>query len=163
MIAGRVTLAGPAGARYGMNMSSDDRPRVESEIEVMFFDTDCGGVVSNIAYLRFVETARTKLTSLLGMTPQEMTETQLFPAVTRTEIDYRKPARLGDQLIVTAEIERLESIRIYCRFEIRRPSDDMLIASARQTLALVQLPKGRPKRVPAAWWEKWPQLREEPE
>jgi len=27
----------------------------------MFFDTDCGGVASNIAYLRFIEIARTQL------------------------------------------------------------------------------------------------------
>ena len=34
-------------------------PRIRTEVQVMFFDTDCGGVVSNIAYLRFIEIART--------------------------------------------------------------------------------------------------------
>ena len=34
---------------------------IEAEISetVPFYDTDCGGVVSNIAYLRYVEKART--------------------------------------------------------------------------------------------------------
>ena len=36
-------------------------PRVRTQVQVMFFDTDCGGVVSNIAYLRFIEIARTLL------------------------------------------------------------------------------------------------------
>ncbi len=36
-------------------------PRIRTDVQVMFFDTDCGGVVSNIAYLRFIEIARTHL------------------------------------------------------------------------------------------------------
>ena len=36
-------------------------PRIRTQVQVMFFDTDCGGVVSNIAYLRFIEIARTLL------------------------------------------------------------------------------------------------------
>ena len=61
----------------------------------MFFDTDCGGVVHNIAYLRMIETCRTRLAALLGMDLRSMSETQLFPVVVRTEIDYRRSARLS--------------------------------------------------------------------
>src|SRR6056297_1266040 len=50
---------------------------------VMFYDTDCGGVVSNIAYLRFVERARSALFDELGMDIRSMNESQLFPAVVR--------------------------------------------------------------------------------
>jgi YbgC/YbaW family acyl-CoA thioester hydrolase len=138
-------------------------PRTKTPIEVMFFDTDCGGVVSNIAYLRFVETARTALTSKLGMSPQDMTESMLFPAVTRTEIDYRKPARLGDKLSVIAELESLGTVRIGCRFEICREADSAVLATCRQTLALVQLPRGRPQRIPESWLENWPHLKGNPE
>ena len=40
---------------------SENAPRIQIEVQVMFFDTDCGGVVHNIAYLRFIGTARTLL------------------------------------------------------------------------------------------------------
>ncbi|PYK15558.1 MAG: acyl-CoA thioesterase, partial [Verrucomicrobia bacterium] len=40
----------------------------------MFFDTDCGGVVSNIAYLRFIEIARTLLAEELGLALTEMAD-----------------------------------------------------------------------------------------
>ena len=73
--------------------------KLTTEEEVMFFDTDCGGVVHNIAYLRMIEICRTKLAGLMGMDLQRMAETQLFPVVFRTEIDYRKPAKLGDILL----------------------------------------------------------------
>ncbi|HCN27978.1 MAG TPA: acyl-CoA thioesterase, partial [Verrucomicrobiales bacterium] len=67
-------------------MSAEEIPTIETREEVMFFDTDIGGVVHNIAYLRMIETARTRLAAKLGMSLREMSETQLFPVVVRTEI-----------------------------------------------------------------------------
>ena len=76
----------------------------------MFFDTDCGGVVHNIAYLRIIETCRTKLAGKLGMNLREMAITHLYPVVVRTEIDYRKPARLGDELVIHGKLESIERL-----------------------------------------------------
>ena len=45
----------------------DAVPTFETREEVMFFDTDCGGVVHNLAYLRMIETCRTRLAALMGM------------------------------------------------------------------------------------------------
>ncbi len=47
-----------------------------------------------------------------------MNRTGLVAVVARTEIDYLKPARLGDKLLVTAELTRLEKVRLFIRFEI---------------------------------------------
>ena len=66
----------------------------------MFYDTDAGGVVHNIAYLRFVEKARTLLGAKLGLSLKQMSKSGLYAVVTRTEIDYLKPALLGDELTV---------------------------------------------------------------
>ena len=60
---------------------------VEIRDVIQFYDTDCGGVVSNIAYLRFVERARSVLFGKLGLPLDTMTESGLFPTVIRTEID----------------------------------------------------------------------------
>ena len=46
-------------------MTVTGAPRIRTEVQVMFFDTDCGGVVHNIAYLRFIEIARTLLAEQL--------------------------------------------------------------------------------------------------
>ena len=64
----------------------------ETEEEVMFYDTDCGGVVHNLAYLRMIEKCRTRLAAGLGFELRAMGETGIFPVVVRTEADYRKPA-----------------------------------------------------------------------
>lgn len=130
---------------------------IETDIEVMFFDTDCGGVVSNIAYLRFFEVARTRLTDALGLSLAEMTETQVFPAVARTEIDYRKPARLGDKLRIRGRVERFEKVRMHCHFELRRiGEEESLLAECRQVVVMVQMPEGRPRRIPDGWRDAIP-------
>jgi YbgC/YbaW family acyl-CoA thioester hydrolase len=119
--------------------------------EVMFFDTDIGGVVHNLAYLRMIETCRTKLAGLMGLDLRAMAETKLYPVVVRTEIDYRRPATLGDALLLHGRLDELQRARFWCTFEIRRESDDALLVTARQCLALVQMPAGKPVRLPADW------------
>jgi YbgC/YbaW family acyl-CoA thioester hydrolase len=117
----------------------------------MFFDTDCGGVVSNISYLRFIEIARTLLVEELGLVLTEMAENHRYPVVVRTEIDYRRAAKLGDRLVVEGWLDRLERARFWCAFRINRPVDNVLIAACRQMLALVEMPEGKLLRVPENW------------
>src|SRR5260370_13771549 len=123
-------------------------PRIRTEVQVMFFDTDCGGVVSNIAYLRFVETARTVLAEELGLALAEMAQTQRYPVVVRTEIDYRRAAKLGDQLVIEGWLHQLDRPPFWCAFRIVRPEDDLLIAECRQMLALIEMPAGKLLRLP---------------
>ena len=134
-------------------------PRLTVPLEVYYFDTDAGGVVHNIAYLRMVEIARSKLAASLGWSLEEMNRTGLVPVVARTEVDYLKPARLGDQLHVTAELLRLEKVRFFIRFEIASAvQPDLVFVRCIQTMVTVQLPGGRPQRVPEAWRAAYPQL-----
>ena len=121
----------------------------------MFFDTDCGGVVHNIAYLRMIETCRTRLAVKLGMDLRTMAETGVYPVVTRTEIDYKRPAKLGDWLAIRGRLGEITKARFWCTFEMIRESDDALLVTARQALALVQMPEGKPLRLPKEWAEKW--------
>lgn len=136
----------------------EDTPTIETREEVMFFDTDIGGVVHNIAYLRMIETARTRLAAKMGMQLRDMASTQVYPVVVRTEIDYRKPATLGDELVISGRLERIERVRFWVAFEIRRAGEDLVLITCRQSLALVQMPQGRPLRLPGDWPEKYAHL-----
>ena len=107
-------------------------PRIRTNVQVMFFDTDCGGVVSNIAYLRFIEIARTHLAEELALAVVEMAEKKTYPVVVRTEIDYRRAARLGDRLVIEGWLDRAERARFWCAFRARRRS---------------AIPRGRPRRL----------------
>ena len=124
----------------------------------MFFDTDIGGVVHNIAYLRMIETARTRLAAVLGLALRDMAKTQLYPVVVRTEIDYRKPATLGDEIIIRGRLESVERVRFWCAFEMVRAADELVLVTCRQALAMVQMPQGKPMRLPEDWFVKYAHL-----
>ena len=132
-------------------MLNKNAPRIRTEVQVMFFDTDCAAVVHNIAYLRFIEVARTLLAEELGLGLAAMAETQKYPVVVRTEIDYRRAAKLGDKLVIEGRLDRLERVRFWCAFKIVRPVDETLIAECRQMLAIIQMPDAKLLRVPDDW------------
>jgi len=125
--------------------------RISTDIQVMYFDTDAGGVVHNIVYLRFIETARTMLAIQMGMSFEEIARTNIHPVVTRTEIDYKRPARLGEIVRVSGRISEWSRVRFWVDFEITRPADGALLTVCRQALALVRMPEGRPVKLPEAF------------
>jgi YbgC/YbaW family acyl-CoA thioester hydrolase len=128
-----------------------ETPTLETDVRVMFFDTDAAGLVHNIAYLRFIETNRSLLAEKLGYPLQEMLSSGDCPVVARTEIDYRRPARLWDALVVHGELAEFERSRFWCAFNITRPTDGTLIVTCRQMLVVVQLPELKVQRLPSHW------------
>ena len=132
-------------------MLNESTPRIRTDVHVMFFDTDCAAVVHNIAYLRFIEVARTHLAEQLGLGLAQMAESQKYPVVVRTEIDYRRAAKLGDRLVVEGWLDRLERVRFWCAFRVLRPADEAVIAECRQMLAIIQMPEAKLLRVPDDW------------
>ena len=73
-------------------------------MRVYYEDTDAGGVVYHATYLRFAERARTEALRDAGIPHAELLErfTLMF-VVRRIEVDYLRPARLDDLLIVVTE------------------------------------------------------------
>jgi len=130
----------------GMMSSMKDFQMVTEE-QVMFFDTDCGGVVHNLAYLRMIETCRTKMGAKMGFDVKGMGETRLFPVVLRTEADYKTSATLADELEVFGRLEEWGKVRFWCAFEIRRKGEEAVLLTCRQQLAVVQMPEGKGQRL----------------
>jgi len=124
----------------------------------MFFDTDCAGVVHNIAYLRMIETCRTHLGAEMGMDFKSMENSQLYPAVVRTEVDYRIPAKLGDKLVIHGKLDKLEGARFWCSFVITLMGEKRPLITCRQCLVMVQMrpgKPGKPTRLPQNWKDQW--------
>jgi len=75
-------------------------------IRIYWEDTDAGGVVFYANYLRFYERARTEWLRSLGIEQQKLREqTGGMFVVTQAQVEYLRPARLDDQLLVTARLE----------------------------------------------------------
>jgi acyl-CoA thioester hydrolase len=72
-------------------------------VRVYWEDTDAGGIVFYANYLKFFERARTEWLRSLGLSQQLLREqTGGFFVVAQTSVRYKQPARLDDELIVTA-------------------------------------------------------------
>ena len=121
--------------------------------QVMYYDTDAGGVVHNLAYLRWVEEARTKMATALGMDYGAMAKEGRHLVLVTHEVQYHSPAFLADAIYVNTCLEKVEKSSMYVKTEIRRAENNKLCVSVRQRLALVQMPQGRPCRMPAEWME----------
>lgn len=74
-------------------------------IRIYWEDTDAGGIVFYANYLKFFERARTEWLRALGIHQQTLREqTGGVFVVTDAKLRYLSPARLDDQLIVTASL-----------------------------------------------------------
>lgn len=134
-------------------MEKTGLPRIEHEVPVMFFDTDCGGVIHNLAYLRFVETARTIMAAQMGMRLPEMAAEGLYPVVLRTEIDYLSPGKFGDRILVRGGVSEVGRVRFWVEFEVVRAGDGTVLTKSRQSLALIRMPGAKAERLPAEWFK----------
>ena len=78
----------------------------EFPIRVYWEDTDAGGIVFYANYLKFFERARTEWLRSLGIGQRELRETTggIF-VVGETHVRYHRPARLDDELLVTARVQ----------------------------------------------------------
>lgn len=88
-------------------MNAPTRPGqiFEWPLRVYWEDTDAGGIVFYANYLKFFERARTEWLRSLGIEQQRLKESTggMF-VVLETSLRYRRPARLDDELIVTASM-----------------------------------------------------------
>ena len=127
-------------------------PQFVLPYQVMYYDTDCGGVVHNLAYLRWVEECRTRMSTAIGIDWARMAkEENRHCVLVSHEVHYHSPAFVADDIRVLGCVESVEKSSIYFRFEVRRAENDKLCVTVRQRLAVVQMPQGRPCRVPAEW------------
>ena len=74
-------------------------------VRIYWEDTDAGGIVFYANYLKFFERSRTEWLRSLGVEQQQLRESTggMF-VVAETSIRYHRPARLDDELIVTASL-----------------------------------------------------------
>lgn len=82
----------------------------EFPVRVYWEDTDAGGIVFYANYLKFFERARTEWLRSLGVGQHALREqTGGMFVVTDARIRYLRSARLDDELIVTAQLEKAGS------------------------------------------------------
>ena len=117
-------------------------------IRVYIEDTDAGGIVYYVNYLKFIERSRTELLRSLGYDRAAIPGNGLLLVVKKAEVDYRSPARLDDNLIATAALHKIARTYVVFAQEVRR--GEVILCAARITVACVsEGPEGmRPAALP---------------
>jgi acyl-CoA thioester hydrolase len=122
-------------------------------VRVYYHHTDAGGVVYHGTYLDFMEAARIELLAALGLDLAELAaKEQVLFIVYGLEVEYRKPARLNEQLAVTAAIARIGGVRL--EFEQRVLRGEEVLVAAKVKAACVHRDTYRPVPLPARLREK---------
>jgi acyl-CoA thioester hydrolase len=120
-------------------------------VRVYWEDTDASGVVYHANYLRWFERGRTEWLRALGYNQDRlMGEVGIAFTVASIDIQYRKPARLDDEVEVSTEIAELKHVSLTFSQVLHRagrPEDVLARASVR--VACVDAKTFMPKRIPA--------------
>ena len=117
-------------------------------VRVYYEDTDFSGIVYHANYLRFMERGRTNYLRLLGADQRGLFEEAAreapgFAFVVRAmTLDFRRPARMDDILLVTTVPEEVKGASITLHQTVRRGEE--LLVEAHVRVAFVAGGRARP-------------------
>ncbi len=119
-------------------------------LRIYYQDTDAGGIVYHANYLAFAERARTEALRALGLPHTEMLAKHgVMFVVRRAVLDYQRPARLDDELVIETRIAHVGGASATLRQEFWRDSDSLAVLEV--FLGCVRPGDGRAARMPEAW------------
>src|SRR3954453_1053820 len=133
---------------------SDEKPpfKYAAYLRVAFSDTDAQGVVYYGRYMPYFDLARTEYHRHLGAI-----DIRGEFAMRASHVEYHAPARFDDLLEVFVRVERIGTTSItYDHAAYRVQEDDdgaLLMATAKQTMVLIDVASRRPVPVPESFRE----------
>ena len=125
-------------------------------LTVYFEDTDAYGIVYYANYLKFMERARSDMLRACGIDQErELAATGSAYAVVEANLKYKRPAKLGDDLVILSSIGEVRASAVEIHQRVMRK--DELLNEARIIAAFLDR-SGRPRRHPKEWLEKFMDL-----
>jgi acyl-CoA thioester hydrolase len=115
---------------------------------VRSYEIDQNGHVNNAVYLNYAEALTVEHAEASGY-GRAWAEAQGGAwVVRRHEVEYLRPARMGDELALTVRVELVRGVRGVRRTTIARAEDGAPVAEVLSEWVWVRLADGRPGRVP---------------
>ncbi|MGY2201575.1 tol-pal system-associated acyl-CoA thioesterase [Pseudomonas gingeri] len=115
---------------------------------VYYEDTDAGGIVYYVNYLKFMERARTERLRELGFAQSELVGENLLFVVHSSEARYHVPARLDDELLISADVIELNRASLRFKQQVRRATDLTLLCEGQFLVACVRADSLKPRAIP---------------
>jgi 4-hydroxybenzoyl-CoA thioesterase/acyl-CoA thioester hydrolase len=121
-------------------------------VRVYIEDTDAGGIVYYVNYLKFMERSRTEFLRQYGYDKPAILADGTLLVVHKAEVNYRRSARLDDLLSVTTEIEAIARTNVLFKQNVYRGNE--LLCEGLMRIACVDPHSSRPCAMPAAMREQ---------
>ena len=118
--------------------------RFEIRLKVVPADIDQLGHVNNIVYLRWVQEAAVAHWRAVAPPPDQQA---LFWVVVRHEIDYKRPAMPGDEIVAVTWVGNASRRTFERHTELIRASDQRLLARALTLWCPMDIRTGKPTDV----------------
>ena len=94
-------------------------------VRIYYEDTDMQGIVYYANYLKYLERARTEFLREKGFEQDLLIEQQgIAFAVRSVAMDYVKPAKFNDELVVITQVKELKRVSLVFQQTVIRPADD---------------------------------------
>jgi acyl-CoA thioester hydrolase len=123
---------------------------IELSIRIYLEDTDAGGVVYHASYLRLMERARTEFLRALGLEQSRTFGDDLSFVVAKMTVEFLRPAKLDDEVVVTCAVESARSASFVLRQQVRSKGGEVVHCRGEVTVACIRLSTHRPTRLPEA-------------
>ena len=119
-------------------------------VRVYWEDTDAGGNVFYANYLKFMERARTEWLRSLGIGQRALRESTGGQfVVSETQLKYHRPARLDDELLVTADVQQIGSASLIIGQRVLSKTEQgILLCEGTIRIGWVDAVTLRPARIP---------------
>jgi len=121
--------------------------KIDTEIEVRYYETDQMGVVHHSNFIRYFETARTLSMKKMGIPYDDMERNHIVMPIVSVSCNYKRPARFGDIITVTTILAKLPTVKIEFGYEVRN-AQGTLLATGATVLAFAHRETLRPMRAP---------------
>lgn len=121
---------------------------VRFPVRVYMEDTDAGGIVYYVNYLKFMERARSEWLRSRGFDQQSLLDAGTQLVVYRLSCHYTQPARLDDALEVSAEVTSVGRCRMTFEQHVWRGRERLCAATVE--IACLSVSHLRPMAWPSA-------------
>ena len=111
-------------------------------------DTDFQGIVYHANYLKFFERARSNCLKDLHISQSKKIKEGKAFIIKAINIEFMKPAKIEDNLVISSEIEYLSNARLLFHQQIKKNESDDIICKGKVEVCFYDQNKDKPVAFP---------------
>lgn len=117
-------------------MSTEKKYIFELPMRVRDYEVDSEGIVNNAVYLHYLEHTRHMFCEWAGMSFREMHSRGIDPVLSKVEIEYKTPLRLGGSMVSKLNVGRKGPLFVFLQ-DIYTPEGKLVVKAKVMVATLV--------------------------